>query len=87
MFASTKVNIKLNSMNLKEITKQLPTRADKILADRIGINSATVRKVFNSQKVKPETKILVIKAITELLKETKENENEVLQELQAVASA
>ena len=74
-------------MNLKEITKQLPTGADKIIADRIGINPATVRKVFYSQKVKPETKILVIKAITELLKETKENENEVLQELQAVASA
>ncbi len=74
-------------MNLKEITKQLPTSADKIIADRIGINSATVRKVFYGQKVKPETKILVIKAITELLKETKENENEVLQELQAVASS
>ncbi|PTD14370.1 hypothetical protein [Flavobacterium columnare] len=73
-------------MDIRQITKQLPTGADKIIAERIGNNSATVRKVFYGQKVKHETKLLVIKAITELLKETKENEIKVFQELQAVAN-
>jgi hypothetical protein len=74
-------------MDIKEIVKQLPTGADKIIAEKVGVNSATVRKVFHGQKVKPENKILVIKAVTELLKEAKETENKALQELQAVASA
>lgn len=72
-------------MDIQKIREQLPTGADKIIAERIGVNSATVRKVFYGQKVKPETKILVIKGVTELLKETIETENVAIQELQAVA--
>lgn len=74
-------------MDIKEIVKQLPTGSDKIIAEKLGVNPATVRKVFYSQKVKPETKLLVIKQVTELLRDTKKTENEALQELKAVASA
>lgn len=73
-------------MSITEITKQLPTGSEKIISDKTGISYPTVRKVFLGLKVKSNSELKIINAMTELLKEYKETKRKALQELQAVAS-
>lgn len=74
-------------MNIQEIKQQLPIGAYTAISKISGINSTTIQRFFNGGALKPQLELKIINATTELLKTTKEQKANALQELQAVASA
>jgi bacterial regulatory proteins, lacI family len=62
---------------MKELYKSLPNGAVKEIAKIANINIITMSKVINGKKVRQSSKIKVLKAIEQYLKQKQEQETQL----------
>lgn len=74
-----------NTVDLKEIRKQLPHGSVKIIAEKVGVNIGTVSRALSGDKRSPKLPE-IIKATAEYLAEFKAKENAAFDALNKVVN-